>query len=76
MVCCRIESIPSRFRGLNDFSGSQYHGDLSNKDERHGQGILYLTSGAWYEGSWENNEMHGEHGKCCFENVYSIHGSA
>lgn len=38
-------------------------------DERHGQGILYLPCGAWYEGNWVHNEMHGEHGKYCFENV-------
>src|SRR5271170_6968469 len=51
-------------------SGSQYHGDLSDRDERHGQGILYLTNGAWYEGKWKNNAMHGDYVKYCFENVY------
>ena len=59
-------------RGIwpDSFSGSQYHGDISN-DERHGQGILYFPTGAWYEGTWKHNEMDGDHGRYCFENVRS-----
>jgi hypothetical protein len=30
---------------------------------------MYLPNGAWYEGPWENDAMHGENGKYCFENV-------
>jgi hypothetical protein len=42
---------------------------LSATDERHGQGILYWPTGAWYEGTWAHNLMHGSDGKYCFENV-------
>src|SRR5438046_5216447 len=59
-------------RGISSdsFSGSQYHGDISN-DERHGQGILYFPTGAWYEGTWKHNEMDGDQGRYYFENVRS-----
>jgi len=50
-------------------SGSQYHGELTRGEDRNGQGVLYLPGGAWYEGNWVLNEMHGSHGKYCFENV-------
>jgi hypothetical protein len=33
---------------------------------------MYLATGAWYEGSWENDEMHGTYGKYCFANVFSL----
>lgn len=30
---------------------------------------MYFPTGAWYEGSWEHDEMHGPRGKYCFANV-------
>lgn len=52
-------------------SGAQYHGDIGQADERHGEGVMYFSTGAWYEGIWGHDQMHGTHGKYCFANVYS-----
>ena len=54
------------------FSGSQYHGDIGEGEERHGQGVMYLPTGAWYEGNWKHDQMYGTYGKYCFANVYLI----
>lgn len=64
-----IQRVAMSGRLCLTFSGSQYHGDVAEGEKRHGQGVMYFPTGAWYEGSWKHDQMHGTCGRYCFANV-------
>ena len=55
-------------------NGNQYHGQMDSNWRKQGFGVMVYSSGARYEGFWNNDQREGQ-GKCTYANGITYEGA-